>query len=157
LRESLNQPLMLVFEDLHWVDEDTQGLLSLLVESIGSSPVLILVNYRPEYLHGWGNQASYTQLRLEPLGVESAEQMLTGLLGDNPDVAPLKRLIIEKTEGTPFFIEEIIQALWEDGTLSRNGQVTITRPLSQLRIPATVQAILTSRIDRLSPAEKQAL
>jgi class 3 adenylate cyclase/tetratricopeptide (TPR) repeat protein len=157
LRESLNQPLMLVFEDLHWIDDDTQAFLDLLTESIGGSSVLLLVNYRPEYRHDWGNQASYTQLRLEPLKRESADEMLSALLGDHEEVAPLKRLIIEKTEGTPFFIEETIQALFEDGTLVRNGQTRITQPLSQLRIPATVQGMLASRIDRLPAAQKQLL
>ena len=157
LRESLNQPLMLMFEDLHWIDEETQALLDLMTDAIRSSRVLLLVNYRPEYRHEWGNRTSYTQIRLEPLGKESADEMLTALLGESIEVAPLKRLIIEKTEGTPFFIEETIQALFEDGTLTRNGQVKIMRSLGQLRIPATVQAVLASRIDRLPAAEKQLL
>ncbi len=83
--------------------------------------------------------------------------MLTALLGESVEISPLKHLIIEKSEGTPFFMEETIQALFEDGTLSRNGYTKITRPLSKLRIPATVQAILASRIDRLPPAEKELL
>jgi predicted ATPase len=78
----MNQPLMVMFEDLHWIDEETQALLDLLTDSIGSSQVLMLVNYRPEYHHDWGNRVSHTQLRLEPLGRESAEEMLTALLGD---------------------------------------------------------------------------
>jgi hypothetical protein len=157
LRESMNQPLMVMFEDLHWIDEETQALLDLLTDSIGSSQVLMLVNYRPEYHHDWGNRVSHTQLRLEPLGRESAEEMLTALLGDPVEVTPLKRLIIEKTEGTPLFIEETIQMLFEEGALVRNGQVKIARSLSGLSIPSTVQAILASRIDRLSAAEKQLL
>ena len=76
LRESLNQPLMLIFEDLHWIDEETQALLNLLAESIGTAQILLLVNYRPEYQHEWGNKTYYTQLRLDPLGKESAVEML---------------------------------------------------------------------------------
>src|SRR6202011_5072374 len=113
LRESLNQPLMIIFEDLHWIDEQTQELLNLLADSIGTARILLLVNYRPEYSHGWGNKTYYTQLRLDPLGEESAEEMLSALLGDSNDLIPLKRLIIERTEGTPFFFEEIVQALFE--------------------------------------------
>jgi len=157
LRESLNQPLMLIFEDLHWIDDETQALLDLMSDAIASSRVLLLVNYRPEYIHDWGNRTSYTRLRLEPLGKERADEMLTALLGESVEIAPLKHLIIEKSEGTPFFMEETIQALFEDGTLVRNGYTKITRPLSKLRIPATVQAILASRIDRLAPAEKELL
>src|SRR6202022_1154010 len=112
LRESLNQPLMIVFEDLHWINGETQAFLNLLVESIGNAKILLLVNYRPEYSHSWNSKTYYSQLRLDPLGEESSEEMLSALLGDGTDLLPLKRLIIEKTEGTPFFMEEIVQALF---------------------------------------------
>src|SRR5208283_2376801 len=90
LRESLNQPLMVIFEDLHWIDEQTQALLDLLADSIGTSRILLLLNYRPEYSHQWGSKTYYTQLRLDPLGKESADEMLSSLLGDGADPAPLK-------------------------------------------------------------------
>src|SRR6266852_6268150 len=104
LRESINQPLMVIFEDLHWIDEQTQEFLSLLADSIGTAKLLLLVNYRPEYSHQWNSKTYYTQLRLDPLGRESAEEMLSALLGDGKDLIPLKRLIIDRTEGTPFFM-----------------------------------------------------
>jgi class 3 adenylate cyclase/tetratricopeptide (TPR) repeat protein len=157
LRESLNQPLMLVFEDLHWIDEQTQELLNLLVDSIGTAKILLLVNYRPEYTHQWNNKTYYTQVRLDPLGRESAEEMLSALLGDGNDLVPLKRLIIERTEGTPFFMEEIVQVLFEDGVLHHNGTVKLARPMNAVKVPTTVQAVLASRIDRLSPEEKEVL
>jgi class 3 adenylate cyclase/tetratricopeptide (TPR) repeat protein len=157
LRESLNQPLMVIFEDLHWIDEETQAFLNLLVESIGNAKLLLLVNYRPEYSHQWNSKTYYTQLRLDPLGRESAQEMLDALLGDAAELAPLKRLIIERTEGTPFFMEEMVQALFEDGALARNGGVHLTRPLEGLKVPPTVQAILASRIDRLPAEEKDLL
>src|SRR6185437_10042974 len=90
LRESLNQPLMVIFEDLHWIDEQTQELLNLLADSIGTAKLLLLVNYRPEYTHQWNSKTYYTQLRLDPLGQESAEEMLSALLGDGKDLLPLK-------------------------------------------------------------------
>src|ERR1700680_623686 len=121
LRESLNQPLIVIFEDLHWIDEQTQEFLNLLADSIGTAKILLLVNYRPEYTHQWSNKTYYTQLNLDPLGKESAEEMLSALLGDGKDLIPLKRLIIERTEGTPFFMEEIVQALFEDGVLQRDS------------------------------------
>src|SRR5713226_5933342 len=157
LRESLNQPLMLIFEDLHWIDEETQALLNLLVESIGNAKVLLLVTYRPESTHQWSSKTYYTQLRLDPLGKENAQEMLDALLGDAIELAPLKRLIIERTEGTPFFMEEMVQALFEEGALVRNGGVHLTRPLDALKVPATVHAILASRIDRLPADEKELL
>jgi class 3 adenylate cyclase/tetratricopeptide (TPR) repeat protein len=157
LRESVNQPLILVFEDLHWADEGTQALLNLLVESIGTARVLMLVNYRPEYSHSWGNKTFYTQLRLDPFGAETSEEMLNALLGEGHDVAALKRVIVEKTEGNPFFMEEIVQALFEQGALLRNGAVKLAKSLSSIEIPPTVQGVLASRIDRLPADEKDLL
>src|SRR5712691_461136 len=122
LRESLNQPLLVIFEDLHWIDEQTQEMLNLLADSLATARILLLVNYRPEYRHEWGSRTYYTQLRLDPFGGENAEEMLTALLGDEKDLIPLKRRIIERTEGNPFFIEEMFQALLDDGALIRNGQ-----------------------------------
>ncbi len=156
LRESLNQPLMLIFEDLHWIDEGTQAFLNLLADSIGTAKVVLLVNYRPEYSHHWNSKTYYTQLRLDPLGKESADEMLSALLGEGQDLVPLKRLIIERTEGNPFFMEEIVLALFDEGALVRNGAVKLTRSLNQLKIPPTVQAILAARIDRL-PADAKDL
>ena len=115
------------------------------------------MNYRPEYSHQWSNKTYYTQLRLDPLGKESAEEMLSALLGDGKDLIPLKRLIIERTEGTPFFMEEIVQALFEDGVLQRNGAVKLARSMNAVKVPATVQAVLASRIDRLPAEEKELL
>jgi predicted ATPase len=157
LRESINQPLMIIFEDLHWIDSETQALLNLLVDAIANARILLLVNYRPEYRHEWGSRTHYAQLRLDPLGPENAEQMLSELLGDEKDLIPLKRLIGERTQGTPFFIEEMAQALFEEGILQRNGAVKLARPLSAVKVPATVQAVLASRIDRPSAEEKELL
>src|SRR5277367_5300255 len=157
IRESLNQPLMVIFEDLHWIDDETQAFLNLLADSIGTARLLLLVNYRPEYSHQWNSKTYYTQLRLDPLGTESAGEMLQSLIGDAPELASLKDLIVDKTEGNPFFMEEIVQALHEEGALARNGAVHLTRALDALKIPTTVQAILVSRIDRLPGAEKELL
>jgi class 3 adenylate cyclase/tetratricopeptide (TPR) repeat protein len=157
LRESLNQPLMVVFEDLHWIDEETQALLNLLADSIANAKILLLVNYRPEFSHQWGSKTYYTQLRLDPLGKESADEMLAALLGDGAEMAQLKRVIIERTEGNPFFMEETVQVLLDEGSLVRDGSATkLTRPLGELKIPPTVQGILAARIDRL-PAESKDL
>jgi class 3 adenylate cyclase/tetratricopeptide (TPR) repeat protein len=157
IRESLNQPLMVIFEDLHWIDNETQALLNLLADSIGTAKILLMVNYRPEYSHGWGSKTYYTQLRLDPLGSASADEMLQSLLGDSAELGPLKRLIIEKTEGNPFFMEETVEVLLDDGALVRNGSIKLVKPMAELKIPPTVQAILAARIDRLPPDEKDLL
>jgi predicted ATPase len=158
LRESLNQPLMVIFEDLHWVDDETQGFLNLLADSIGTSRILMLVNYRPEYFHSWGNKTYYTQLRLDPLGEETAEEMLTMLLGDGAELTSLKRLIIERTEGNPFFMEETVQSLLDEGALVRDAAaIRLTKLINSLRIPPTVQGILAARIDRLPSEAKELL
>jgi predicted ATPase len=115
LRESQVQPLLLVFEDLHWIDSETQALLDRLVESLPPTRILLLVNYRPEYQHGWGGKTYYTQLRLDPLPAVNADEFLHALLGDEPSLEPLKRLLIAKTEGNPFFLEESVRTLVETG------------------------------------------
>ena len=157
LRESLKQPLMVVFEDLHWMDGESEAFLKLFSESIATSRVLLLVNYRPEYSHQWGSKTYYTQLRLDALGKESAEEMLSSLLGSDASLAPVKRLIADKTEGNPLFMEEIVLNLFEDGALARNGEVKLAKPLASLRIPPTVQGIIAARIDRLPADEKDLL
>jgi class 3 adenylate cyclase/predicted ATPase len=157
VRESQNQLLVVIFEDLHWIDEQTQALLDLLADSIANARVVLVVNYRPQYRHDWGNKSHYIQIGLKPLGRESAEQLLTALLEDALELQPLKRLIIERTGGNPFFIEEMVQALFDEGTVVRNGVVKVTRSLSQLRLPPTVQGILAARIDRLSAEQKELL
>ena len=154
IRESLKQPLVVIFEDLHWIDAETQELLDLLVDSVASARILMLVNYRPEYRHEWGNRTCYTQLRLDPLGGQSADEMLHALLGGDASLQSLKRLIIEKTQGNPFFMEEIVRALVEQGVLVRNGATRLTKPLTEIHVPPTVHGILASRIDALSASEK---
>jgi predicted ATPase len=157
LRESLDHPVVALFEDLHWIDEQTQALLDLLADSVANARVLLLVNYRPEYRHQWSNKGHYIQIGLKPLGSGSSEELLMALLGSAVELQPLKRRIIERTGGNPFFVEEIVQALFDDGALVRNGVVKMSRALSQLRLPPTVQGILAARIDRLPTQHKELL
>jgi class 3 adenylate cyclase/predicted ATPase len=158
LRESQVQPLLLVFEDLHWIDAETQALLDSLIESLPTARLLLLVNYRPEYQHGWGSKTYYTQLRLDPLPPASAEAFLDALLGKDPSLTPLKRLLIERTEGNPFFLEESVRTLVETGVLGGEpGAYRLAQSLPTIQAPATVQAVLTARIDRLPAEEKQLL
>jgi class 3 adenylate cyclase/tetratricopeptide (TPR) repeat protein len=158
LRESQEQPLLLVFEDLHWIDAETQALLNSLVESLPSARLLLLVNYRPEYQHGWGSKTYYTQLRLDPLPSVSADELLQALIGDDASLVPLTQLLIVRTEGNPFFLEESVRTLVETGVLvGARGAYRLGQALQTIQVPATVQAVLAARIDRLPSDEKRLL
>jgi class 3 adenylate cyclase/tetratricopeptide (TPR) repeat protein len=155
LRESQVQPLLVVFEDLHWIDSETQALLDTLVDSLPTARILLLTNYRPEYQHTWGSRTYYTQVRLDPLPTESAQELLRALLGEHREVQTLQALLIERTEGNPFFLEESVRTLVETSVLTgARGAYRVAKPVEQIQVPATVQAILAARIDRLPPEEK---
>ena len=156
LRESQVQPLLVVFEDLHWMDDESQALLDSLVDSVLSAPFILLVNYRPEYAHRWASKPVYSQLRLESLPAESAAELIATLLGPDPALAPLTQMLVKR--GNPFFLEETVRTLVETGALAgERGAYRLTRPVEALQMPATVQAILAARIDRLSPEDKRLL
>jgi class 3 adenylate cyclase len=145
LRESQVQPLVLLFEDLHWIDGETQAVLDGLVEALPTARALVLVNYRPEYSHAWGGKTYYRQLRIDPLPSESADELLEALLGPDAALGPLKRLLVERTEANPLFLEESVRALVETaGLTGERGVYRLTRPIEQLKIPATVQTILAA-------------
>ncbi len=158
VRESQRQPLALVFEDLHWIDGETQALLDSLVESMPTCRMLLLVNYRPEYRHGWGSRAHYTQLRIDPLEATGADELLKALLGDAPELAELKERLLAASEGNPLFLEESVRILVDTGVLSgKRGAYRLIRQPEEIEIPASVAAIIAARIDRLGTDEKTAL
>jgi predicted ATPase len=132
--------------------------LNSLIDSLPTAPLLLLVNYRPEYAHGWGCKTYYMQLRLDPLSPTSAEERLQALLGDDPGMPPLKHLLIERTEGNPFFLEESVRTLIETGALVGEGQAyRLSKPIQSIQMPATVQVVLAAWIDRLTSEEKHLL
>jgi class 3 adenylate cyclase/tetratricopeptide (TPR) repeat protein len=158
LRESQVQPLLVLFEDLHWIDSETQAFLDGLIESLPTARVLLLVNYRPEYEHAWGRKTYYLQLRIDPLLPENAEALLNALLGEDRTLEPLKRVLIGRTEGNPFFLEESVQTLVETTVLvGERGAYRMTKAPDAWQIPATAQAILAARIDRLASEDKRLL
>lgn len=155
LRESQVQPLVVVCENLHWIDTETQAFLDSLVESLPTARILLLVNYRPEYRHTWGSKTYYTQLRLDPLAPTSAQTLLHALLGDEADLTPLKRMLIERTEGNPFFLEESVRTLVESQVLvGEPSAYRLARAPLTFQVPATVQAVLAARVDRLPVEDK---
>ncbi len=165
LRESQVQPLLVIVEDLHWIDSETQAVLDSLVESLPTARILLLVNYRPEYEHAWSRKTYYLQLRIDPLPPQSAATLLDALLGEDRTLARLKRLLIERTEGNPFFLEESVRTLVETQVLvGERGAYRMEKAPSPAedrqeawQIPATAQAILAARIDRLPLEDKRLL
>jgi class 3 adenylate cyclase/tetratricopeptide (TPR) repeat protein len=158
LWESQVQPLLLIFGDLHWIDSESQALLDGLIESLPTARILLVVSYRPEYQHAWGSKTYYTQLRIDPFPPESAEELLTALLGQDESLEPLRRVLMERTAGNPFFLEESVQTLVETKVLVGNrGAYRMTKAPEVWQIPPTVQAILAARIDRLPPEDKPLL
>ncbi len=158
LRESGNQPVLLVFEDLHWIDAETEALLDALVDSLPAAPILLAVNYRPEYRHAWGNKSYYQQLQMVALPPESAAEMLRPLLGDDAALEPVRRLLIERAEGNPLFLEESVRSLVESGVLvGERGAYRLGKDPVGIQVPSTVHAIIAARIDGLQPEDKQLL
>jgi DNA-binding NtrC family response regulator/tetratricopeptide (TPR) repeat protein len=164
LRQDQIQPICLVVENLQWIDVETQAFLDSLVESLPAACLLLLVSYRPEYRHDWGSKTYYTQLRLDPLPSQNAAALLQALLGDDLGThgrAPLRELtqrLITWTEGNPFFLEESVRSLVETHILTGEpGAYRLVQPVRRLQVPATVQAVLAARIDRLPAEDKRLL
>jgi class 3 adenylate cyclase/tetratricopeptide (TPR) repeat protein len=158
VRESQKQPLCLVFEDLHWIDRETQNFLDILLESVPATRTLMLVNYRPEYANPWTGKSSFSQIRIDPLPVASADELLDKLLGSDSELLPIKRTLIEATEGNPLFLEESVRSLMESGVLDRaSGRWRLVGSLRVDFVPPTIEALLAARIDRLRPELKEVL
>jgi DNA-binding NtrC family response regulator/tetratricopeptide (TPR) repeat protein len=158
LEHSRRQPMIVVFEDLHWADSETRAALDTVVESLPSHCVLLLVSYRPEYQHTWASKTCYAQIRLDPLSPEDAHGLLDRLMGRDEATTAIKPMLIERTDGNPFFLEETVRTLVELGVLAGDrGAYRLARPVQDLQVPATVQAVLAARIDRLPPDEKALL
>ncbi|MCG5078592.1 hypothetical protein [Paraburkholderia tagetis] len=158
VRESVNQPVQVLFDDLQWLDRETEAFLNALIERVPNARILLLLNFRPEYRPGWSHKGDYTQLRLDPLGQVESEALLVTLLGADGALAHLKRLILDKTDGNPFFIEEVVQTLVEEKVLlGEPGRYRIEAAPDTIQIPTTVKGVLAARVDRLDPAEKALL
>lgn len=158
VRESQATPLVLVFEDLHWIDSKTQAFLDSFVDVLPSTQILLLVNYRPEYQHSWGGRPFYTQIYLKSLSARNALELLDIKLGADPNLSPLKEQLVEQTEGNPFFIEESVRTLVETETLlGEPGNYYLAKVVENIEIPENVQAVLAARIDRLPVKEKLTL
>ncbi len=152
------QPTVTLIEDLHWLDAASAEYLEHVVDAQAGRRRLLLVNFRPEYRAEWMQKSWYRQIPLTPLGRESVAELLTDLLGKDPSIAGLAEPIHARTGGNPFFTEEVAQSLIESGHLEgTRGAYRLVTPIERLQVPATVQALLAARIDRLPEREKRLL
>ncbi len=158
LQAARSRPMLLVIEDLHWIDSESLRVLNGLVEDLAAHQILLVVTHRSEFTHTWGSKSYFTQTRLNPFTMPDAHEMLDKLLGMHSSLGSVKKLIIERTEGRPLFIEETVRSLQEAGVFSdRNGVTSVTNDLSTIDIPASVQDVIAARIDRLEPELKDIL
>jgi class 3 adenylate cyclase/tetratricopeptide (TPR) repeat protein len=158
LRRAQSVPLLLVFEDLHWIDTETQAVLDSLADVLGAARLMLLVTYRPEYKHDWSGKTHYTRIRVDPLTDETSGQLLHSLLGSDPSLDQLKRLLVERTAGRPLFQEETVRELVETGVITgQAGHYRLTGDVGTVDVPRSVQAVLAARIDRLPPTQKNVL
>lgn len=158
LRRSQSVPLILVFEDLHWIDTETQAVLDSLADVLGAARLMLLVTYRPEYKHDWASKTYYSRIRIDPLTDETSDQLLHSLLGNDPGLDQMKRFLVERTAGRPLFQEETVRELVETGVITgERGNFRLTGDIGAVDIPLSVQAVLAARIDRLPPDQKDVL
>lgn len=153
---SRTTPVVMILEDLQWMDEPSRELLELAVNRLEDAPVMIVVSHRPTYRPQWRTEAAFTSLNLRPLSETDAIAMMRAVAGESlPE--EVERLILARAEGNPFFTEEMTRAMLEEGSLSRSAKgFRLARPVSELRVPDTVQELVAARLDRLAPAAKRA-
>jgi adenylate cyclase len=156
--QAKREPGISLFEDLHWMDLASERFISNYVDAVQGVPGLLVVNFRPEYHASWMSKSYYRQIALVPLRPEAIDEMLRDLLGSDPSLQPLPELICARTGGNPFFIEEVVQALVKGGNLQgERGAYKLARSIDATAVPASVEAVLAARIDRLAPREKAVL
>ena len=157
-RRSERETLVLLLDDLHWFDSQSLVFVERLIPSFPGTRTLVLTNFRPEFSPPWAGHSYYRQLPLDPLDADAVEQLLDVMLGRHASRAPLSSLVADRTRGNPFFVEELVRSLVEDGTLVGGpGGYRLARPAAVLGVPPTVQATLAARIDRLDLTDKRVL
>jgi len=155
LKGSEIRPLIMAFEDLHWIDKSSEDQLKHLLESIPGARVLLIFTYRPEFVHTWGAKSYHSQVMLNRLSNRESLMMLSHLLGTEEFDKDLEGFILEKTEGVPFFIEELIKSLKDLKIIEReDNRYRITKDIKEVIIPATVQDIIMARVDSLPEGAK---
>ena len=158
LKLSNIHPLILLIEDLHWIDIESEAVIDALIEVLPYARILLMVTYRPEYEHGWDTGESCSLIRVDPFPAPIMEAFAFDMLGRNSTLVDVRRKLIAHTGGNPFFLEESVRSLVETGVLKgRRGAYELSAPVSQLSIPSSVKSVLAARIDRLSREDKSLL
>jgi predicted ATPase len=149
------KPLIVLIEDLHWIDADSKAVIERLIDGVTTQRILLLMTFRPEFDHVWGAKSNYNQLRLEPLPRDEAESVVSAMLGHDGSVRGLASLIAERTDGVPLFMEEMVQSLAQSGALQGlPGAYSVHGQITKFRVPPTVQSVIAARIDRLAPDDR---
>ncbi|MBW1985368.1 MAG: AAA family ATPase, partial [Deltaproteobacteria bacterium] len=158
IRLSEDKHLVLAIEDLHWIDKTSEDFINYLIWWLGNANILLIILYRPEYSHYWGSKSYYTKVGLNRLGAESSIELVKAMLED-ADIAPeLRDLILNRSEGNPLFMEEFTQTLLENGSIKKQeDHYILSRKISSIQVPDTIQGIIASRIDRLEDNLKRTM
>jgi tetratricopeptide (TPR) repeat protein len=155
LKGSEIRPLILAYEDLHWIDKSSEELLKHVLESIPGARIILIFTYRPEFVHTWGAKSFHSQVTLNRLSNRESLMMVSHLLSTEELDKDLEEFILEKTEGVPFFIEELIKSLKDLKIIEReNNRYRITKDIKEVTIPATVQDVIMARVDSLPEGTK---
>jgi len=158
LNAAERRPLIYAFEDLHWMDKSSEDAAKYLMESIPGARVLMIFTYRPEFVHTWGGKSFHSQMNINRLSNRESLAMVADLLGSDNIAPDLQDLILEKTEGVPFFIEEFVRSLRDMGIIERtNYTYHLPKDLDRVAIPSTIQDVIMARVDSLPDAAKEVL
>jgi class 3 adenylate cyclase/tetratricopeptide (TPR) repeat protein len=158
LKGSEIRPLIIASEDLHWVDKSSEDVLRSHLDSIPGSRVLLIFTYRPEFVHTWGAKSYHNQLILHRLSNRESLEMATHILGTKKIEKPFEELILQKTEGVPFFIEEFIKSLKDLRIIERKENTyQLSKDIHQVAIPSTIQDVIMARVDSLPEGAKEVL
>ena len=156
IRESQKKPLVLVFEDLQWIDKTSEEFLDYFIGWLANTPILLILLYRPEYTHRWASRSYYSNVRVDQLSLETSAELVQSILKEGEIVPELRELILNKAAGNPLFMEELTHTLLENGTIQRKGDhYLLSRKPSDIQVPDTIQGIIAARMDRLEESLKR--
>jgi class 3 adenylate cyclase/tetratricopeptide (TPR) repeat protein len=156
IRESEKRPLILIVEDLHWIDKTSEEFLDYLIGWLANTRVLLILLYRPEYTHRWGSKSYYTTIRVDQLSIPTSSELVQSILSEGEIVPELRDLILGKAAGNPLFMEELTHSLLGNGSIQKKeDRYVLSKKLSDMQVPDTIQGIIAARIDRLDESLKR--
>ncbi len=158
IRESQNRPLILVLEDLQWIDRTSEEFLDYLIEWLANARIMLILLYRTEYRHQWGSKTYYSQIGLDQLGPESSVELVKAMLEGGQVVPELRELILSRSAGNPLFMEEFTHSLIENGSIEKKDQqYVLSRGISKIEVPDTIHGIIAARMDHLEENLKRTM